>query len=151
MTVVGEFSGDLAAQELGERMSQAWGVELRLNLVDCDADLLASETDLLFFVTDLCRIIDMEPYGEPWAHRFALHDWAAGGFTVVQPITTSLISMITLVSLHAGEGPREMYLNAFSCKPFDRAAATAHAVEFFNGTVDWSDITPRGVRREPPA
>ena len=79
----------------------------------------------------------MEPYGPPWAERFALHDPVAAGWTVVQPITTSL------VSLHASESRASICLDVFSCRDFDADAAVDFAVKVLGGHVVQRSVLTR--------
>ena len=113
-----------------------YGMELVLDLHDCDADTFTREAIELYF-SDLCKLIDMEPC--------ALHFWddrdvpeaerqtnpKTKGTSAVQFILTSSIVIHTLDLL------REVYLNIFSCKRFDSEAAANFSAEAF-GSKDWS-------------
>jgi S-adenosylmethionine/arginine decarboxylase-like enzyme len=55
----------------------------------------------------------MVAYGEPIIEHFAAHSQAAAGYSLVQLIETSAISA------HFSEQNRDVYLDVFSCKPFD--------------------------------
>lgn len=99
-----------------------FGLHLVLDLAGCDPGIISDGDALKRFAAGLCEQIGMTPYGPPWAERFALHDPVAAGWTVVQPITTSLIS------LHVSEARGSVCLDVFSCRTFDTDAAVAHAV-----------------------
>ena len=62
------------------------------------------------FAKDLVQKIDMVPFGEPQVQHFGSGNKA--GFTLVQLIETSNITA------HFVEETNDMYLDVFSCKPF---------------------------------
>ena len=111
-------------------MSSPYGQELILDLHGCDASLF-NRDDLTRFFRLLCKQIDMKAE--------ALHFWDdvgvareerqtephAKGTSAVQFILTSTIVVHTLDLLG------KVFINVFSCKPFDAAAAEAFCVEFF--------------------
>ena len=125
--------------ETGEERSLGendYGLELVLDLHDCDRDTFTREAIERYFL-DLCKLIDMEPC--------ALHFWddtdvpeserqtnpKTKGTSAVQFILTSSIVIHTLDLLRA------VYLNIFSCKCFDSDAAAKFSAEAF-GSKDWS-------------
>jgi S-adenosylmethionine/arginine decarboxylase-like enzyme len=69
------------------------------------------------FAKALVKEIDMVPYGEPQVVHFGSGDKA--GFTLVQLIETSNITA------HFCEETNDMYLDVFSCKPFNPADVEA--------------------------
>ena len=113
-----------------------YGMELVLDLRDCDPDTFTREAISAYFA-DLCKLIDMEPC--------ALHFWddkdvpeaerqtspKTMGTSAVQFILTSSIVIHTLDLL------RVVYLNIFSCKRFDSEAAAKFSAEAFGCKV-WS-------------
>lgn len=103
--------------------SEPFGQHLVVDLADCDDATIGDGEALKALAFGLCDAIGMEPYGPPWAKRFALHDPIAAGYTVIQPITTSLIS------LHVSEARRSVCLDVFSCRPFDADKAVDYAIE----------------------
>jgi S-adenosylmethionine decarboxylase len=102
---------------------EPFGQHLIVDLADCDPATICDGEALKALVIGLCEVIGMEPYGPPWAERFALHHPVAGGYTVIQPITTSLIS------LHASESRNSVNLDVFSCRSFDADKAVDYAVD----------------------
>ena len=113
-----------------------YGMELILDLHDCDPDTFTREAIGVFF-SDLCKLIDMEPCvlhfwddkDVPEAERQT--DPKTKGTSAVQFILTSSIVIHTLDLL------RVVYLNIFSCKRFDSEAAAEFSAEAF-GCKDWS-------------
>ena len=61
----------------------------------------------------------MVAYGEPLLAHFAVHSPAAAGWSVVQLIETSSITG------HFCDANGDAYVDVFSCKEFDEAAAVA--------------------------
>lgn len=110
--------------------SPAYGMELVLDLHDCDHTLFTRE-GLTTFFAELCRRIEME--------REALHFWDyedcpqykrtapphLKGTSAVQFIKTSSIV------IHALDDLRRVYINIFSCREFEVAAAVDYATEYF--------------------
>lgn len=141
MSIIGDIGGFLAEGEAGEASAAGyvpWGRELLLDLAGCDLNTITSEPALREFAAGLVDVIGMQAYGEPILHRFALHDPRAGGYTLLQLITTSLISA------HFGEGDRVAFINVCSCQWFDADKATAYITKFFNATVTSTRVVNRG-------
>lgn len=89
-----------------------WGQHLILDMADCNENISRKES-LRSFVTELVDAIDMVAYGEPIVEHFATHSQEAAGYSLVQLIETSAISA------HFSDHNRDVYLDVFSCKPFD--------------------------------
>jgi S-adenosylmethionine/arginine decarboxylase-like enzyme len=89
-----------------------FGMELVLDLHDCDPKLIRSKAKLATFARQLCRRIKMKRYGE-------------NGYSLVQLIETSSIVA------HFSEGTNKVYLNVFSCKEFDPKDAAAFCQNYF--------------------
>lgn len=92
--------------------SNTWGQHLILDMADCNENISRKES-LRSFVTELVDAIDMVAYGEPIVEHFATHSQEAAGYSLVQLIETSAISA------HFSDHNRDVYLDVFSCKPFD--------------------------------
>jgi len=107
-----------------------YGMELILDLHMCDADAIAYGNGLVKFAQDLVELIGMKAYpineDEPtWARYFGEASDVTRGFTVIQPIETSSITM------HLSEGLVSAHINVFSCQTFDAQAAIDAAVTHF--------------------
>ena len=114
----------------GMNPSAPYGMELVIDMHDCDRTLFTREA-ITEFMVELCDRIDMK--------REALHFWdyeederakAAApphlkGTTAVQFIKTSNITIHTLDDLG------RVYLNIFSCREFDVAVGVSYATEYF--------------------
>lgn len=97
-------------QELG----QIFGWELILNLYKCDSGIITSKEQLKSFIINLCNVLSMNRYGEPLIERFGHNSPITLGYTVVQLVETSSITM------HISELTKAVYMDIFSCKNFDR-------------------------------
>ncbi len=107
-----------------------YGYELVLDLKGCDASTFNRESLDLFF-TELCEVIDME--------RCVVHFWDDVGVSEEEQQTlphtkgTSAVCFILTSSIviHTLDILEAVYLNIFSCKPFDPDVATAFAKKWF--------------------
>jgi S-adenosylmethionine/arginine decarboxylase-like enzyme len=88
-----------------------WGYHLILNCGRCIPSTIRSAPRITSFSKDLVKKIDMVPYGEPQVILFGSGN--KKGYTLVQLIETSNICA------HFVEETNDMYLDVFSCKPFD--------------------------------
>lgn len=104
----------------------AFGMELVLDLAGCDPGTIRSKERLIAYARELCRVIDMTPYGDPFAQRFGLTDAKTAGYSLVQLIETSSITG------HFSEETNRAYINVFSCRKFDATAATEFTKRFFD-------------------
>ena len=76
------------------------------------------------FVRELCEKIGMRRYGETTVVDFGDEPRVAG-FSMTQLIETSLISA------HFANASRAIYLDVFSCAPYEPRAVADFAREFF--------------------
>ncbi len=105
-------------------MKNLWGMELSLDLKDCDPELIRDKKTIEMFVTELCILIDVKPYGETIVVGFG-EDPRVSGFSMVQLIETSLISA------HFVNQTSSVYMNIFSCREFDEKKASEFVANFF--------------------
>lgn len=104
---------------------KVFGLELSLDLFDCDPESVRSKEIILDYSVKLCDLIEMKRYGKPFIERFAEHSEFAAGYSLAQMIETSLVSG------HFSEFWNSAYINIFSCKPFDARKAESFTKEFF--------------------
>ena len=102
-----------------------FGWELVLDLYDCDLAVMSSEKALHQYTLELCKVIDMTPYGEPYTPYFGENCEHTKGYSLLQFIETSSITG------HFSEGTKTAYLNIFTCKAFDEKKAEEFTVKFF--------------------
>ncbi len=111
-----------------------YGQELILDLHDCDMTTFTRESIKQYFI-DLCDLIGMQRQdlhfwddeGVPEEDRQTLPH--TSGISAVQFILTSNIT------IHALDLTGKVYVNIFSCKDFDDAAAATHTKEWFKGKI----------------
>ena len=135
-------SGMSPGTTIMENLGEKYGVELILDLHDCDSSTFTRESIGGYF-EHLCELIDMK--------REALHFWDdtgvpehekqtlphTQGTSAVQFILTSSIVIHTLDQLSA------VYVNMFSCKAFDPETAERFTVEWFGA----GDCSARFIER----
>jgi len=116
--------------------TSAYGLELILDLHDCDGDSFTRQS-IAQFCAELCDLIDMECCD--------LHFWddvgvpeeeqqtnsKTKGTSAVQFILTSTIVIHTLDLMKAA------YVNIFSCKEFDTDEAAKFTAKWF-GSPNWT-------------
>jgi S-adenosylmethionine decarboxylase len=111
-----------AAQPLGYNGN--YGLELIADLKGCDLTDLTRER-ITQFVVELCDRVDMHRHGDPlfWEDHSGIPH--LDGISAIQFIKTSNIVCHALPVLKA------VYLNLFTCKPFDTDDALAYCKEFW--------------------
>jgi S-adenosylmethionine/arginine decarboxylase-like enzyme len=102
-----------------------WGYHLIIDCGGCDAKLMADYDNVDTWIRNLVKDIDMQPIGEPRIEYTAAEFPDKAGFTVVQVIVTSSIVA------HFVDGLGQIYLDVFSCKPFDPAVVEASVQQHF--------------------
>ncbi len=112
--------------EVNRISESTFGMELVLDLVDCDPDTIRSGEKIAQYAHQLCDVIAMKAYGEPFVERFGLAEPKTAGYSLVQLIETSSITA------HFSEEWNKAYINIFSCKLFDTERATSFTKAFFN-------------------
>jgi S-adenosylmethionine/arginine decarboxylase-like enzyme len=102
-----------------------WGQIAIINVYDCPKEMLTDRALLKKFAGDVCRQIDMKPYGEPMIHRFGTGDLE--GYSMIQFIETSSITV------HLDEFGNRAFVDIFSCKAFDAKVAAQFTQTYFKG------------------
>jgi len=88
-----------------------WGLTVSVDLKNCNIDKMVDAGYIRQFVKDLCKLIDMERFGDTTVVNFGA-DKRVSGFSMTQLIETSLISA------HFANASKVIYLDVFSCKAF---------------------------------
>jgi S-adenosylmethionine/arginine decarboxylase-like enzyme len=115
---------------MSELVTSPYGCELVLDLHKCDPSTFTRESLDRFF-SDLCDLIEME--------KCVVHFWDDVGVPEEEQQTlphtkgTSAVCFILTSSIviHTLDILEAVYLNIFSCKPFDPDIATAFAKKWF--------------------
>jgi S-adenosylmethionine/arginine decarboxylase-like enzyme len=105
-----------------------FGWELILDIYQCNPTKVRSRDEIVAFIKKLCgEVLDMKLHGETWIERFGQHRPVNTGYTVVQFVETSS------VIAHFSELKNSVYLEIFSCKPYDPAVVSDFCCHFFEG------------------
>ena len=122
---------------LAEDGKKHWGFHLMMDMGACNASI-AHPGAIHDFLVKLVTAIGMSPVGQPMIYTF--NEGVEGGVSAIQMITTSNIS------LHGDNWNASMYLDIFSCKPFNKEAAIRMAKEQFTP----KDANIRFLYRDSP-
>jgi S-adenosylmethionine/arginine decarboxylase-like enzyme len=114
----------------------AWGIASAIDIYDCDPESIRSAEKIKQFVEELCDLIDMRRFQDTVVVHFG-EDERVAGFSMVQLIETSLISA------HFANLTNTVYLDVFSCKPYDPDLVEAFAKRFFSGKRCITHVTLR--------
>jgi S-adenosylmethionine/arginine decarboxylase-like enzyme len=107
-----------------EAETEYWGVSSSIDLYECDLALMQNADAIREFVKILCDRIKMRRYGETQVVFFG-DEPRVQGFSMTQLIETSLISA------HFADASRAIYLDVFSCAPYDPEDVAKFAKEYF--------------------
>jgi S-adenosylmethionine/arginine decarboxylase-like enzyme len=101
-----------------------WGYHAIVDAAGCDIEKMTSYDNIYNFNKQLVNDIDMVAYGEPQIVKFGTGN--KEGYSLVQLIETSNICA------HFANQDREIYLDVFSCKPFDERIVEDLIVKYFD-------------------
>lgn len=104
--------------------NEYWGISSSIDLYECDLALMQNEGAIREFVKTLCDRIEMRRYGETQIVYFG-DDPRVTGFSMTQLIETSLISA------HFADASCAIYLDVFSCAPYEPDDVAKFAMEYF--------------------
>ena len=107
-----------------EKETEYWGVSACIDLYECELTLMQNAGAVREFVRLLCDRIKMRRYGETQVVFFG-DEPRVQGFSMTQLIETSLISA------HFADASRAIYLDVFSCAPYDAENTAKFAAEYF--------------------
>ena len=117
-------------------VEQAWGIASSIDIYQCDPLKIRDAAFIRTFVVDLCDLIQMKRFGETQVVHFG-EDERVAGFSMVQLIETSLISA------HFANLTNTVYLDVFSCKPYDPEVVQGFAQTRFGGSRSTLNVTLR--------
>lgn len=110
---------------LSERI---YGWELILDLKECNENI-RSRYKLIRWAKELCKLLDMNPYGSCKVPYFGLKSDKTKGYSLVQFIEESAVVG------HFSDKYRTSHINIFSCKKFDMDKALKFTVDYFGGKI----------------
>ncbi len=119
-----------------------YGKELILDLHECNPEKFSRKA-LKKFLKHLCRKIEMKRCQlHFWDYKGCPDEYAAApdhlkGVSCIQFISTSNITIHTLDVL------QKVFLNIFSCKPFDAETAAAFSAAYFEGEIATKQVVER--------
>jgi len=113
-----------------------WGIASSFDIYDCNPETIRDAEKIRKFVVKLCELIEMRRFGETQVVHFG-EDEKVAGYSMVQLIETSLISA------HFANLTNTVYLDVFSCKPYDPAIVEEFAREYFEGSRVMSNVNLR--------
>ena len=115
----------LAARTIAET-ELVWGMASAIDIYSCDPEKIRDAETIRRFVVELCDLIEMRRFGETQVVHFG-EDERVAGYSMVQLIETSLISG------HFANLTNAVYLDVFSCKPYDPETVRDFAEHYFGG------------------
>ena len=118
--------------------NEFWGYHLILDCHACNVDSIKSYDNVYNWITGLVKAIDMEPIGEPRIEYTAAEFPDKAGFTAIQVIVTSSIVA------HFIDSTGDVYIDVFSCKPFDNDTV----IESINKAFNPKKIRPNYLTRQ---
>ena len=104
-----------------------WGLLTSLDLYGCNPDTIRNADKIKQYVVELCMLIDMKRFGDCQVVHFGEEERVAG-YSMIQLIETSLISA------HFADASRAIYLDLFSCAPYNPQEVAEYAQEYFGAT-----------------
>ncbi len=113
-----------------------WGIASAIDIYDCDPAGIRDAVGIRKFVVELCDLIEMKRFGETQVVHFG-EDEKVAGFSMVQLIETSLISA------HFANLSNTVYLDVFSCKPYDPETVKTFSQKYFSGKSSRLNVTLR--------
>ena len=118
-------------------MSIYWGYHLMLDCSGCER--ITDADNIRSFVKQLVSSIDMVAVGEPWIERTAIGLTDKEGYSLYQLIVTSNISA------HFVDESRQIYLDVFSCKEFDKDVVCSVVNTYFKPSKIKTNFFPRNA------
>ena len=115
-----------------------WGQHLVIDAARCAPEMIRCSSNIYRFTRELVKKIDMVAYGEPQIVMFGTGN--KKGYTLVQLIETSNICA------HFVEETNDMYLDVFSCKPFDTHVVMGVVADYFRP----DEVSHRNMSRQAP-
>lgn len=112
--------------QIKSKNEEKFGKELILDLYECNLATISSGEEIKKFVIELCdNVIHMKRYGEALIPHFGHESPISSGYSLVQLIETSS------VTAHFSEYKKSVYLNIFSCAPYDEKITEEFCKNFF--------------------
>lgn len=116
-----------------------FGPHLTLDLNDCNPEKL-SDFDLVFDVlNDLPDLIGMTKITQPYVFKYA------GLVPEDKGITGFIVIAESHISIHTFQEKNYVFIDLFSCKPFDYAYAQDYLIKLFESKTPTIHVVERGL------
>jgi S-adenosylmethionine/arginine decarboxylase-like enzyme len=131
-STAGHYDLSTADYAAGERLKaiaareDVWGIASAIDIYECEPELIRDADAIRRFVAELCELIEMKRFGDTQIVHFG-EDERVAGYSMVQLIETSLISA------HFANQTNAVYLDVFSCKPYNAQIVLEFSQAFFGG------------------
>lgn len=122
-----------------KKQTCGYGPHLMLDLSDCNPIILDDLEACFKLLNDLPDIIGMTKITQPYVFRYSAPVPEDEGITGVVIIAESHIS------LHTYPGKRFVFVDLFSCKPFDVDMARDYVTQFFQSKSALYHVQERGA------
>ncbi|HAJ57103.1 MAG TPA: S-adenosylmethionine decarboxylase [Candidatus Omnitrophica bacterium] len=103
----------------------SFGLEVVMDLYECDPKVVRSAKKLEEYTTKLCKLLKMKKFGKTQLPHFGYNEAHTAGYSMLQFIETSSITG------HFSELWNSAYINVFSCRDFDTEKCIDFTVKFF--------------------
>lgn len=113
-----------------------WGIATSIDIYNCTPETIRDADKIKTFVAELCDLIEMKRFGDTTVVNFG-EDERVAGYSMTQLIETSLISA------HFANQSNAVYLDVFSCKPYEPMVVEEFARKYFGGTHCRTNVTFR--------
>ena len=117
---------------------KVWGLSTSIDLYNCNPFKIRNAAVIKTYALELCKLIDMIPFGETKIIDFGTGDKA--GYSMTQLIETSLISG------HFANSSNNAYIDIFSCKYYDPDIAADFTQKYFEAEDAFMNYILRGSR-----
>jgi len=114
-----------------------WGQDLAMDAGVCDPSSIRNAEHIKNFSKELVEAIGMKAFGEPIVVHFGTD--GKMGYTLVQLIETSSITC------HYVEESASLFLNCFSCLPFDKMIVREVVKKYFDPQIILMNMIDRVI------
>jgi S-adenosylmethionine decarboxylase len=122
-----------------KKQTYGYGPHLMLDLNDCDSAILDDLEACFRLLNELPEKIGMTKITQPYVFRYC------GSVPEDEGITGVTIIAESHISLHTYPKKNFVFVDIFSCKPFDVEGARDHVVQFFQSKSPSIHIQERGA------
>jgi len=122
-----------------ENAKLGYGPHLMLDLNDCNPEILDSLEACFKLLNELPAKIGMTKITQPYVFRYS------GKFAGDEGITGVVIIAESHISVHTYPAKRFVFMDIFSCKPFDTDLARDYIINYFKSLRPVAHLKERGL------